>query len=150
MATATRTSIVLFEAASTTEQAVVHVNDRDKFFVAVADAARSCQVMDRIKEFRSQFAELVNTTLQNWIEEHRDRIQSAHLTMREHDILFVVMQKTPEFDQVLSEALTELDMSVANSQDLRLIDLEVLAIPFVSNSSCTAFSASGHTITYAQ
>ncbi len=143
-----RTSIVLFESSA--EQAVIQMKDGDRFFVAVADAARACQVFDKARDFANQFQELANITLPGWIEQHKDRIESAHITIRERDVLFLVVQKQVEFDRALSDALTELDLVVANSPNLNLIDLEVLAVPAVSRESCKAFLASGPIYDHAQ
>jgi hypothetical protein len=143
-----RTSLRLFEASD--EQALVQMHDGDAFMIAVTDAARACQVFDKARDFAKQFRELVDTTLAQWIDRNRAHIQSAHLTIRERDILFVVVQKRPEFDANLSDSLTDLDLAVANSHDLGLIDLEVLLIPSVSEESCTAFLSSGHRLKYAK
>lgn len=136
-----QTSIVLLAEGSDAE-AMVQMDSGDKFFVAVADAARACQMVDRFKEFGPQFNELVRT-LRTWLEDHRDKVKSAHLAIRSRDILFLVIQKSAEFDQQLSESLTELDLLIANSRELNLIELDVLAIPTVSRESANAFLSTG-------
>jgi hypothetical protein len=57
------------------------------------------------------------------------------------------MQKQVQFNQRLTDALTDLDITVANTPDLNLINLEVLCIPQVSDDSCKAFLASNPCLT---
>lgn len=67
--------------------------------------------------------------LQGWIVPFLSKIQSAHVVVRERDLLFRLTQKDARFDRELVDALTELDLSISNRRDLRLIDLEVMATP---------------------
>jgi hypothetical protein len=127
---------------SSTQHARIQLNTGDKFFLSVAEAARACKAFDQAKEFSPQFDNLL-AVLGQWIEDHRDRIANAHLNIREHDLLFVAVQKQMEYDRELADALTQLDLSVANSADLSLIELNVMAIPPVSADACKAFMASG-------
>lgn len=146
---ATRSSLVLLSEGSPAP-AIVRMKDGDVFFIAMAEAARACRAFDRAKEFGSQFGELMDL-LTGWIETHFDKIKSAHLTFQDQGgILFLVMQKSQTFDPALSEALTEIDLTVANSKDLDLIDMDVLLIPSVSREATSAFLASGDFYTYAK
>lgn len=138
-----RTSLVLLDEASS-EQAKIKMRDGDTFFVAIADAARACKAYDNAKEFGTQFSDLI-ASLEQWIEVNKSRIRSAYLTIRENDILFLVMQKSSEFDDELATALTDLDLSIANSHDLGLVNLNVMAIPAVSQDAVGAFLSSGTT-----
>ncbi len=148
MAESNRTSLVLL-AEQSDDQALVKLNDGDVFFVAVADAARACSAFDKARDFSVQFARLLET-LARWIDSRRERMKSAHLTIRERDILFVVMQKSVQFDGELADALTELDLLIANSPEFQLIDLDVMALPAVSPDSAKAFLSSGEIYTYAK
>lgn len=141
MASTERASIVLLSEDSD-GQALVSMGDGDKFTLAVADAARACRAFDAGKDFVRQFRDLVNT-LASWVEPRRGKMRCAHLIPRENDVLFLVIHKGSSFDQELSDELTDLDLEVANSKDLNMVDLEVLAIPSVSDESCRAFLASG-------
>lgn len=149
MAKADRTSLVLLDESSGSQEAMVKMRDGDMFFVAMTDAAQACRAIDKFKDFRPQFSTLLET-LDQWIESHRDKVRSAYLTIRDHDMLFVVMQKQRQFDPELADSLTDLDLAIANSDDLSLIDVDVMAIPFVSDDSAKAFLSSGNVITHAK
>lgn len=146
---AIRRKAIVFLDESASEKTRVQMKDGDTFFIQAADAARACQVWDKMSEFGSQYSSLL-VHLAEWVKQRRPAIQTAYLTNRDRDMLFVVMQKAMPFDEELSRELTELDLYVANHGDYSLIDLEVLAIPPVSNAGAVAFLSSGDTIEYAQ
>lgn len=147
MATTERTHIVLLEDSAA--QALVRMSDGDTFYVAIADAARACLSVDKMKEFAPRFRAFLQV-LEQWVAANKARIKSAHLTIRERDMLFLVMQREQEFDPGLSDALTDLDMAIAQNPEYQMIDMEVLAIPAVGERSMKAFLASGDTYTYAE
>lgn len=104
-------------------------------------AVHGCRPPDDRKQFDAQFHELL-AVLRGWLEVHREKIKSARLAVRDADLLFLVMQKQARFDPELAEALSELDLQVANSPKLNLIDLEVLTVPPVSEGSLQSLLAS--------
>jgi len=148
MAKAERTSVALL-VESDPGQAVVKMKDGDVFFVAVSDAARACQAIEKFKDFSTQFRALL-AKLGTWVEAHRSGIKSAYLTIREHDMLFLTVQKSVEFDALLADSLSDLDLEIANGEEFNLLDLSVMAIPAVSEGSLNAFLSSGEVFTYAQ
>ena len=132
-------------------QVWVKPKDDDHFFVALMDAVSACRAIDKAKEFQQQFEDLVDE-LTKWIDSHKDSIRSAHLMARERerDILLLVVQKDVPFDRVLADELSKLDISIAQSKNFNLLDLNVMAVPSVSRESMTAFLASGDVYTYAK
>lgn len=103
-------------------------------------AVRTCRAPGDRKQFDVQFHELI-AVLRRWVELHREKLKSARLAARDVDLLFLVMQKETKFDPELADALSELDLQVANSPKLNLIDLEVLAVPPVSEDSIQSLLA---------
>jgi len=105
--------------------------------------------MVRGNDFSSQLSDLLDL-LGRWVEDRRDRIKAAFVTVRPGgDILLLVMQKDIPFDEQLSSELTQLDIDVANNEAYELIDFDVLAIPAVSRKSADAFLSSGDVFTHA-
>jgi hypothetical protein len=143
-----RTSVIVLDEGAAGEASVA-MKEGDKFFLAIADAARACSAMDKFQDFGPQFGALLRELYQ-WVQERRHKITSASLALRKHDLLFLVMQKGVEFDESLSRELTELDLRIANSEDYSLIDLEVLSVPEASTDACTAFLSSGQVFHYAE
>ncbi len=128
--------------------AMVKLRSGDTFLVAVADAARACRAFEQAAQFGSQFNDLLDH-LGVWIGAHKSQIHRAHLLVRQSDILFLVTQRAAEFDRALVDELTQLDLEIANSEVFDLIDMEVLAIPPVSDVARTAFLSSGEVLSYA-
>lgn len=148
MATDGNTSIVLFERLLDHRGGFIP-RDRQKYIDAVTEAARACHASDDALHFADQFSAMLEA-LSDWIHQHEDRIGSAYLTIRDNDILFLVMQQAVQYDRELADAVTDLDIELANSADFNLLRLNTLAIPAVSADSATAFLASGQVYTYAK
>lgn len=115
--------------------------EAERVAALAGDAARACQVDGERKQFDAQIHELLRV-LREWLEVRREKVKSARLSARDTDLLFLVMQKQVKFDPELADALSELDLQVANSPKLNLIDLEVLAVPPVSEGSLQSLLAS--------
>ena len=139
MSEATCTSLYLVSDAYNGTGTVLA--EAEQFAALAGAAARACNVCGDRKEFDAQFHELLDV-LRSWLEARREKIKSARLAARDADLLFLVMQKEAKFDSGLADGLSELDLQVANSPKLKLIDLEVLAVPPVSEDSLQSLLAS--------
>jgi hypothetical protein len=130
---------------------VVRPRDNDKFMVTSKEAVAACFAYDKfVSGTNKQVAELMGR-LSLWVKDHRQYIKSAFVTFRMgNSMLFLVMQKEPLFDPMLSEHLTDLDIEIANDASFDLIDLDVMAIPPVSRESAEAFLSCGQVFTHAE
>lgn len=146
--TASRSSIILLDAAKPS-QVVVVPEDKDRFCLTVQQAIRACQATDNEYRFGQQFEALLQR-LSAWLTERKERVSSAAVTIRQSDILFYVVQKAVERDNVLADELTSLDLEIANSLDFGLIELNVMSVPYVSQASSSAFLSSGQVFEYAK
>jgi hypothetical protein len=143
-----RSSIILLDE-DRYENVYVIPKDRDKFILTVEEAVRACRAQANQAAFQCQFRDLLDE-LTDWVKARRARMQAAHLMIRDSGMLLVVMQKGKEFDRELADELTELDLHVANAESYKLIDLDVMAVPYVSHDSLTAFLSSGQVFSYAK
>lgn len=100
-------------------------------------------------EFAWQFERLLSV-LRTWLLDRSETINGAHLTVRERDLLFVVVRKDARFNAELTDALTELDLSIANEPGFGLIDLEVLSVPPLSAESLRALLSFGTVLQHAE
>ena len=123
--------------------------NRDQFVLTVEDAVRACKAYDNQLAFSNQFEHLLEE-LSQWIIERKDVMSSAHLSIRENGLRLIVVQKNVEYDRELAEALVDLDLHIANAEEYRLIDLDVMAVPHVSRDSLVAFLSSGQVFSYAK
>lgn len=144
MATPTASTFVLLEDGSG-QTVVVSPKDRDKFCMKVDEAVRACKMLTRGYSFVRQIGDL-QERLALWLEQHREQIHAAYLTIRSEGLLFLVVQKEVRCDQGLVAALTDLDIEIACNDQLDEFDLEVLSLPFTSHDSLDAFMSSGQVI----
>jgi hypothetical protein len=143
MSEAYLTSLLLWNEFSADQP--VQVNGSVPSRVADA-AAHACQASANPNGFTAQFDKLVDV-LHRWLHGHQAKVKSAHLAIRARDLQFLVVQKVARFDAGFADALTDLDVSIANSRDFDLIDLEVMAVPPISMESLNAMLSSG-TVVY--
>ena len=148
MSEAQAISYVLFEEQGGQVQ-VVRKN-RDQFFLSLGEAVAVVAAFASSRvDFTSQMSDLLDK-LSEWVRAREDKIKSAFFTVRPNNSsLFLVTQKGIQFDETLSDELTDLDIEIANSDAYSLINLDVLAIPAVSRESANAFLSSGRVFTHA-
>lgn len=138
--TRTQYQLVLLDEESDGRVKVVQKNS-EEFFMTIQQAVIACRQLDKFLDFKEQMGNLWEF-LMEWVSERRTSIKSAYLTPRDHDVLFLVVQKDVPFDQELADDLSDLDISAANDRRFGLINLEVMSIPSVSKDSITAFISS--------
>ena len=123
-------------------QVRVETEREDRFFMTVQAAIAACQAFSNYEEFTKQFR-LMHGLLSQWARQHEKDIAHAYLTVRDSAILFLVVQKLESFHQELEDSLTDLDIAIAQNDQLNLIRLNVLAIPSASEESIQSFLVSG-------
>ena len=142
-------SITLLDESQGGNVFVVPANE-DRFLLTVEEAVRACKASDRALRFSKQFEHLLTKKLPEWITTYRGHISSAHLTIRDTDILLVVVQNCVEMNSELVNALTELDISIACDENFDLIKLNVLSLPLVAQEGTSAFLSDGQILNYAE
>lgn len=146
MADAYSSSLILWNAGAAPVFTAPPRHDRPRLEEV---AARACRASKKMDEFEWQFEKLLSL-LETWLREHSERINEAHLTVRERDLLFVVVRTDARFDAELTDALTELDILIADDPELVLIDLEVLSVPPLSAESLRAVLSFGTVLHHAE
>lgn len=102
--------------------------DRDIMAMPVEMAIEACRAFKQQVMFHDQFTHLIQF-LGDWISTHDGAIQTAYLTTRDHGLLFVVVQKSAAWCEEVETLITDLELTVANDVDFRLIRLSVQAVP---------------------
>lgn len=110
----------------------------DLLAMTKAMAIRACQLGSRLEELDSQILE-VWEVLKAWASDHRHNISKAFLASRGTGFLFLVVQKESEYNHELEDALTELDILIAQNQEYQLVNLSVLSIPNSSDETIRTF-----------
>jgi hypothetical protein len=116
--------------------------ENDRFMMTVQAAIRACQAYSHMDEFTAQFKKL-HAKLFAWIQAHDSQIARAMLTARDSAILLLIVQRSEAFSQEFEDALTDLDLEVAQDEEFYLIRMNVLALPLASEESIQSFIVSG-------
>jgi hypothetical protein len=122
--------------------------DKGRFILSVEKAIRACQVADTQLRFAEDFRNELLPRLAVWVRERRGRVASAYLTVREDGLLFVVVQASRHYDGQLEDELTALDVEIARHPTLKRMQLDVLALPEVSEEAYQSFLDPEHTLAY--
>jgi hypothetical protein len=120
-----------------TSQVWVETEDEDRFLTTVEAAAHACKVYGKMAEVGKQLRTLLRK-LADWIKNHDD-VREAYLTPRDSGMLFLIVRKSKKFDSAFEDALSDLDVEIANDEAFALIRLSVLALPDTSEESIRSF-----------
>jgi hypothetical protein len=118
-------------------QIVVTPKDNDRFMVSIRRAVEVLQKSSAFEQFNVQFRLLLKL-LATWLEKRKD-VKSAHLTLRDGALSFVVVRMSARYDAQFEDELSDLDIEIANDSDLDLINLNVLSLPTVSEEALSGF-----------
>lgn len=120
------------------KQVVVTPDDQDRYVLTVEEIIRACQVVERAFAFGQQF-ECLLEILAGWLLNHRKDIADAVITMRDAGLLFLIIRKEKAYDPAFEDALTNLDVEIAQDEALDLIRLSVLSLPKASHDAIESF-----------
>ncbi len=110
--------------------------DEDRFNLRVSEAISACKKWVADAQEKQRFSMLLKR-LQAWVLERSD-LRDAFLTLRETGLLFLAVKKTARYDDALEDALSALDVELANDQDIRF-EIDVMALPPVTEESMQSF-----------
>ena len=116
----------------------VHPEDGDLFSLGKKMIARSGLIAAKIEVFEEQLAAL-ERELEGWASQRSNAIDEVFLVLRGDHFLFLVVLKGKEHDGTFEDALTDLDMKVAQDPDYDLINLSVLALPAFADDVIQSF-----------
>ena len=97
------------------------------------------------REYGRQIDDLL-LHLAGWAIGQKDMVSRVCFASRNNDLLFVALQRTPEYNRDFEDALTALDMDVSKDSRFSLVDLQVLSFPFDTNEARSAFISPGTTV----
>ena len=116
----------------------VHPEDGDSFSLPKQRIAKYGHLAYRIEAYDGQFAAL-KQELVTWSAVHSDVVRETFLVMKGDHYLFLVVLKGKAHDAVLEDALTDLDMKIAQDPEFDLINLSVLALPAFAEEAIRSF-----------
>ena len=112
--------------------------DEDRFMVTVENAINACDAFQKSIHFDKQFRDLMDY-LGQWLFNHAELVDRAYLTVREADLLFIIVQRQKHYNRRLEDQLTDLDLEISHNDDFDLIRFCVLALPKTSEEGVSSF-----------
>ena len=97
--------------------------------------------MDKEKQIKQ-----LRNTLDAWIQNHKSEIRYAYLTTHNKRLLFLVVQSSKEYNGIFEDALSDLDVRVANDPSFDKLKVNVMILPLIPPSSALAFVDYDHAI----
>jgi hypothetical protein len=148
MATVTAGGRQVIQLDSRNEGGTVTVTPRDgdRYNLKVGEVIHACQQVKADEQARERF-EFMLKRLALWIME-RDDIRDAFLTTRDGGLCFLAVHSTPAYDAAFEDALSDLDIELANDQDIRF-PIKVMSLPPVSEKSMQSFLSTEFTLQFA-
>ena len=119
-------------------QVVIVPENQDLFMMSVDQVPRACQQAAKGYEFGNQFKAMLER-LAKWIMERRLKINRAFVTVRDASFLLLLIQKERRFDEKFEDDLSDLDVEIACDDALKLLCLNVMALPHVSKEAYASF-----------
>jgi hypothetical protein len=114
-------------------------HDEDRFIVTIQEAVVACRDAEKILEYRRQFVDGLVPKLKHWLEARGKKVRKAFLTIRDSGLLFLVVRQEAACDGEFTDALTSLEVDVANDPALSMIRMDTLALPDVSDEGLKSF-----------
>ena len=103
----------------------------------VIEAVHAHGKEERVRVKR-QFSDLLGR-LGEWASMHAGRIQQAIVTLRDSDLLFLVVMNDVKYDPGFEDELTDLDIKIAQDSDYDRLRLSVLALPKMGKAGISSF-----------
>lgn len=110
----------------------------DRFVLSPPLAADTCETADQQRALRAQVRALLNH-LAGWLDTQKEHVGEAYVTGEPRRLQFTVVMNRMKFNPVLEDALSDLDMDVAQADEFSLLRLSVQALPKMHRDQLTAF-----------
>jgi hypothetical protein len=126
---------------------VIHPLEGETFGLPVNDVVRACRSYGKVEEFSQQVRDLMEC-LGKWVLEHRTEIDRAFFALEPDGCVLAVVQKGKAFNPDFEDALSRLDLDMAQNDAFSLVNLRVVAIPFSSDDTVSSFLDLGRAWVY--
>lgn len=116
---------------------VVTPRDQDRFGVRLHRALEALKMVKKAEEFEEQFRLLLRI-IAEWIKV-TPGVSRAFITLRDGGLSLVVVRDSVKYDSAFEDALSELDLEIANDEDLALVRMSSIALPCASDEAIASF-----------
>ena len=111
------------------------------------DVILACRSWEKAGQFSSQVSNLLDQ-LATWLSDRRAEFASAFLGLEPDGVIFVVVRNSKEFDPGFEDALSLLDLEIAQDNAFNLIRIAFLALPYSSIETVASFLEIGRSFKY--
>ena len=126
---------------------VIHAKDGDNFCMPIDGVVQACRSQAEMDQFCQQVGALLER-LSRWLIDRQPEIQAAYMGLEPDGAIFLVVRKARAFDPAFEDALSLLDLEIAQNDEFNLIKLRVLALPSSSEQTIASFLDIGNTFRY--
>jgi len=134
---ASRPDVVHLDIRGKGKSVVVTPDDQDRFMLKVEKAIGACQLLMTIEAGMQRFSLLLKR-LGEWVSKRTDS-ESAWLSLRDGQMLFLVVRKSASYDPRFEDELSSLELEIANDADLGMIPMSTMAMPRASQEALCSF-----------
>lgn len=127
----------------------VEAEDGDKFTMVVSEAAKACQLLEKLKEqvikndtYEKQLREL-KAKLGNWFTARKSSLKEAYLQASPEMQFFLAVLNENEYNEEIESSLTDLTIEVANNPEMTMLRLDVQSMPPCNKEDVRSFLAIG-------
>lgn len=119
------------------ETEVIDVNPRDKQRFQI-QKDRAIALLQLATNADAQLGLLLRK-LAEWMRSNSASVTTAYLTLRDGRFSFVVISKTPQCDDALEDAVSNIDFEIANDPDLDVVRMNAIVLPPASSTAISSF-----------
>ena len=119
------------------EAEIIEVNPRDQQRFQI-QKDRAISLLQLATNADAQLA-LLRRKLGEWMRTHSSSIKTAFLTLRDHRFSFVVISRTPLCNDELEDAVSDVDLQIANDPDLDAVKMNAIVLPPASIEAIGSF-----------
>lgn len=127
-------------SAQSNQKYVLCSFDQSKFILTANEVVTACQAQTRAADCVSQFKDLLEK-LGKFVGTWSEQIHHALITVRSRDMMFLVVAKDIARNEQLNDALTDLEISVANDEGFGLLEFTTLCLPRCSSDNVRQFAS---------
>src|SRR5262245_24168443 len=118
MASATRAKTwIQLDCKNSDTRVVVTPEDGDRFAITMELAIQGCKIAGQLDKFNRQLHVLMGH-LADWTDRYSDDIDKVYLGLKDDGLLFLVVRKSKRYNREVEDALTDLDIAIAQDSDL--------------------------------
>jgi hypothetical protein len=120
---------------------VVEPDDEDRFNLRVKEAIEGCKLAIDRRQVEQRVRILLNE-LATWKEAMKAAghpVDACYLTIRDGHLTFIVVQSSLEHNPAFEDALSDLDWKLAWDDDLKVLQVQVFALPKIGDDALAGF-----------